>query len=291
MQSDVTRRQLLAGLAAFPIAASAAAKVSKMKFGLTTYQWGRDWDIPTLIANCRKAKALAVELRTTAKYAHGVEVGIDAAKRAEVKKRFQDSGVALIGIASAERMDWPDAAKLKAAIENAKAHVKLSHDVGARGVRVFPNDFHKEEAEEKTIERIAASLDELGKYAADFGQIIRLENHGTAGRLQTLRKVIDRVGAKNVCVMLNSDKRDTEGGGFAASFNLVKHRLADVLHMHDLPAGDFPYQLQSDLLIDAGWDGWWLVEQSVQVPDRVQALAEMRTAWDAMVAKSLKRAG
>ena len=24
----------------------------KMKLGLVTYQWGRDWDLPTLIANC-----------------------------------------------------------------------------------------------------------------------------------------------------------------------------------------------------------------------------------------------
>jgi sugar phosphate isomerase/epimerase len=289
MGTEITRRSLLAGIAALPVAAPAAAKLSKMKFGLTSYQWGQDWDIPTMIANCTKAKALAVELRTSAKYAHGVEIDIGSEKRAEVKKRFADSPVALIGIASAERMDAIDPAKLKAAIEGAKAHVKLSHDVGSRSVRVFPNDFHKEEPEEKTIERIAAALSEVGKFAADFGQGIRVENHGTAGRLVTLRKVIDRVDAKNVRVMLNCDKRDTEDDGFAKNFALVKHRLADMLHMHDLLAGDFPYELQADLLIDEGWEGWWLVEQSTKVPDRVQALIEMRTAWEAMVAKSLKR--
>ena len=43
---------------------------SKMKFGLVTYQWGKDWDLPTLIANCEKTKVLGVELRP--EHAHGV---------------------------------------------------------------------------------------------------------------------------------------------------------------------------------------------------------------------------
>ncbi len=35
-----------------------------MKFGLVTYQWGKDWDLPTLISNCEKCGYEAVELRT-----------------------------------------------------------------------------------------------------------------------------------------------------------------------------------------------------------------------------------
>ena len=38
---------------------------SAMRFGLVTYQWGRDWDLPTLIENCEKTRVLGVELRTT----------------------------------------------------------------------------------------------------------------------------------------------------------------------------------------------------------------------------------
>ena len=26
----------------------------ELKFGLVTYQWGKDWDLPTLISNCEK---------------------------------------------------------------------------------------------------------------------------------------------------------------------------------------------------------------------------------------------
>ena len=266
---------------------AAAQRVLKMRFGFTTYQWGADWDIPTLIANCTKAKALGVELRTSAKYAHGLEPSSGDAQRREARQRFRDSPVALIGIASAERFDWPDPAKLKAAIESAKAHVKLSHDVGSLGVRVFPNDFHRDVPREQTIAQIARALTEVGKYASDYGQTIRLENHGSAGSLPTLREILDQVEPKNVRVKLNSDARDADG--FAERFARVKDRLGDTLHAHVLPGDKFPYQLQTDLLIDAGWSGWWLLEAETKAPDRPAALIEQRRLWEQLVEKSLSR--
>lgn len=284
----VIARGLQAGASLMSLQAAAPARrVSKMRFGFTTYQWGRDWDIPTLIANCARAKAFGVELRTSSNYAHGVELSLPEERRREVKKRFADSPVALVGIASGERFDWPDPARLNAALESAKAHVKLSQDVGSRGVRVFPNDFHKEVPREKTIAQISRALNELGRFAADYGQMIRLENHGTAGDLLTLRKIMDGVDQPNVRVKLNGYAGDAPD--FARRFELIKPVLGDTLHMHELNRGEFPYQLQTDLLIDAGWEGWWLLEASTNPPDRVAALIEQRGLWEQLVAKSLSR--
>ena len=283
----LTRRGLLS-LATLPLAmADPVKRVSKPRFGLMTYQWGADWDIPTLIANCTKAKAGVVELRTSAHYAHGVELSLPEAQRREVKKQFADSPVGIIGVASAERLDSPDPARLNAAIESVKGHVKLSQDVGGHGVRVVPNDFHPEIPHEKTIEQISRSLNIVGKYAADYGQAIRLENHGGAGDLVTLRKILDGVDQRNVRIKLNGEMVDAPD--FAQRFELVKPFLDDTLHFHELNRGNFPYQLQSDLLIDAGWDGWWLLEASSKPPDRVQAIIEQRQIWEGLVAKSLNR--
>ena len=292
---DLSRRRLLTGAGATAATLASgqftaiAARTSKLRFGFTTYQWGSEWDIPTLIANCTQAKAFGVEVRTSAKYKHGIEPDISESRRREVKRLFADSPVKVIGIASAARFDSPDPAVLKAAIEDAKAHVKLSSDVGATGVRVFPNDFHKEVPQERTIAQISRSLNELGKFAAGYGQMVRLENHGTAGRLVTLHKVMAMVDEKNVRIKLNGDGRDAEGGAFAQNFALVKNHLGDTLHMHELNGDRFPYQLQFDLLIDAGWEGWCFVEASAKVPDRFQALLEQKRIWDGMIAKSLAR--
>ena len=289
MKQPITRRSLLGGTLGLAATTARAARASKLKFGLTSYQWAADWDIPTMIANCTRAKALGVELRTSAKYKHGVELDLGAAERREVKKRFADSPVKLIGINSAERFDWPDGAALRTAIENAKAHVKLAHDTGATGIRVFPNNFHKEVPEVETLAQIAKSLNELGRFAQDYGTMVRLENHGPVGTLVNLRKIMDQVEQKNVRIKLNGDARDNEGGRFAQNFALIKDRLGDTLHMRMYRDSEFPYQLQWDLLVGAGWDGWCFVEESVQVPDRVEALIEERAMWEKMIAKSLAR--
>lgn len=266
-------------------AAEYSAK-AKMRIGLATYQWGRDWDIPTLIANCGKAGLAGVELRTSAKYAHGVEVTLTAPQRAEVQKRFVDSPVRLVSLACSERMDWPEPEKLKAAIEAAKAHLVLSRDVGCDVLRVFPNQFHPDVPHEKTIEQIAQAMNELGAFAAGLGQEVSLEAHGPAGELPTLRAVMDRVTQPSVRIRLNCDARDAKGQGFETNFNLVKGFLSRIIHLHDLHDPKYPYQLMVDLLVKAKWEGCALMERDGLPPDRVAAMAEQRQVWEAMIAKA-----
>ena len=110
-------------------------KGGEIRYGLVTYQWAKDWDLPTLIENCATAKVLGVELRTTHK--HGVEPNLTGDERADVRKRFADSPVKFLGIGSNERYDSPDLATVKQAIEATKAFIELSHDVGGSGVSML----------------------------------------------------------------------------------------------------------------------------------------------------------
>jgi hypothetical protein len=300
-RKDLSRRNFLGRGLCLATGATAAALTScdslktaetkkpaaRTRFGFTTYQWGRDWDVPTLITNCTKAGALGVELRTSMSYAHGVELKLSAQQRSEVRKRFEDSPVCLVGIASGEKYDSPDKAELDSAIENTKAYVKLSRDVNGSGVRVFPNSFHDGVPREQTIVQIAKSLNIVGAFAADYGQQIRLEAHGSAGELPTIRAIMEKVDQPSVWVKLNSDVRDTRGEGFEQNFNLVKDFLGGTLHLHNLKDTEFPYQLQMDLLVKMDWNGWQLMEAENKVPDRVQALIEQRRIWDRMLAEAL----
>ena len=149
---------------------------SKMKIGLVTYQWGKDWDLPTLIANCEKTGFLGVELRT--QHAHGVETSLSAAQRTEVKKRFADSPVTCVGYGSNFDYHHVDQDRLKQSIKGTKDYIKLCSDIGATGIKVKPNALPQEVTPEKTLTQIARSLDEVGRYASDLGQVIRVEVHG-----------------------------------------------------------------------------------------------------------------
>jgi sugar phosphate isomerase/epimerase len=267
--------------------ARTGGSVSQIRFGLTTYQWGKDWDLPALIENCRKAGVLGTELRTSQSYAHGVELDIGAKQRQDVKRSFQDSPVTLVGIATSERFDSPDAEELRTAIENTKGYIRLSHDTGGSGARVFPNSFQKDVPREKTIEQIGRSLNTVGAFAADYGQQVRLEAHGSAGELPTIKAIMDRVTEPSVRVKLNCDKRDNEGEGLEHNFNLVKNLLGSTIHAHDFKDAEYPYQLMIDLLRKMGWSGWILLENSSSVPDRVASLIEQRGIFEQMLRKSL----
>src|SRR5688500_7724644 len=212
---NLSRRHLLAALATLafvprPRASAAEASrkpASKMKLGSVTYNLAKDWDVPTLIKNFEATGFEGVELRTT--HAHGVEVSLSKAERAEVKKRFADSKVELMGLGSAFDYHTPDQAKLRKDIEATKEYIVLAHDVGATGVKVRPNGLPKEVPVEKTLAQIGRSLRELGEFAQGHGQKIFVEVHGTGTNLLPhIKTMMDTANHPNVGVCWNSNQTD-----------------------------------------------------------------------------------
>ena len=288
----LARSMALAAATAGPLAdtlawaATEPKQQSKMRLGLVTYLWGKDWDLPTLIANCAKSKVLGVELRTT--HAHGVEPGLTAAERKEVKRRFEDSPVTLLGPGSNECFDHTSSNALDKAIEATKAFVKLSHDTGGSGVKVKPNSFHKGVDHAKTIEQIGRSLNKVGKFAGDYGQQIRLEVHGSCAELSTMKAIMDFVDDPNVGLCWNCNKQDLAGKGLQYNFNLVKDRFGDTAHVRELNVGDYPYQELMDLFVGMNYDGWILLECRANPKDRVAALIEQREVFSRMIGTATK---
>lgn len=280
--------QVLSAVAAAawsPALLAAATKPgSRMKLGLVTYLWGKDWDLPTLLTNCERAGVLGVELRTT--HLHGVEPSLTAQQRREVRKRFEDSPVVFVGPGSNEQFDHPDPAALAKAIETTKAFVKLSHDCGGSGVKVKPNRFHPNVPQEKTIEQIGRSLNALGAFAADYGQQIRLEVHGQCSSLPIIKQILDVADHPSVGVCWNSNAQDLEGDGLEHNFNLVKDRFGDTAHVHELDLGNYPYERLMELFVAIDYPGWILLECSTNPPDKVAALIRQRQVWQQMVARA-----
>ncbi len=261
---------------------AAQPRKSGMKFGLCTYLWGKDWDVPTLIRNCDKTGLLGVELRV--EHAHKVEPNLTAKQRAEVKRMFDDSRVTMVGCGTNEQFDFPDPARLKQAIENTKAYVKLSHDCGGSGVKVKPNAFHEGIPHEKTIEQIGKSLNELADFAEDYGQQIRLEVHGEVTQeLPNIKAIMDVATHRNATVCWNSNDEDLLGKGLEYNFNLVSDRLGDTVHVRELNIGNYPYQQLFNLLTKVSYSGWILLEARTQPPDLVAAMEEQRKVFEGMV--------
>jgi sugar phosphate isomerase/epimerase len=295
--SSLTRRDWLATAAAGTVAglsalsgpehtSAAEPQETSIGFGLVTYMWGAEWDLPTLLANCKKTGALGVELRTT--HAHKVEPSLTDKQRSEVQQRFADSGVTLVGLGSNERFDHPDPAKLKQAIEATKEFIRLSHDVGGSGVKVKPDSFQKDVPRKKTIEQIGKALNELGEYATGFGQQVRLEVHGGCAELPTIKAIMEIAKDDNVAVCWNSNPTDLKGDGLEKNFAMVSKRFGHTCHVHELDSKDYPYPELFKLLVQAKYEGWVLLEASSKRENYVTALEYQRKLFDQLLAEAAK---
>jgi sugar phosphate isomerase/epimerase len=255
-----------------------------MQLGLVTYQWGADWDLPTLIKNCQQTGFAGVELRTTHK--HGVEPALDDAQRRDVAKRFADSGVELVGLGTTCEYHSPDPAVLKKNIEETKAFIKLCHDVGGSGVKVRPNGLPAGVPVARSIEQIGKSLDEVAEFGEGYGVDIRLEIHGRGtSEIATIRKIMDVSRHRGSKLCWNCNGEDTAGPGLAANFNSVKERLGTI-HIHDL-ISSYPWRELFALLKGADFNGWTLLEEGAQTADPIRVMKYYRIVWETMAAPTV----
>ncbi|MBS0262315.1 MAG: sugar phosphate isomerase/epimerase [Planctomycetes bacterium] len=229
-----------------------------MKLGVVTYMWGAEWDLATLIKNCADTGFEGVELRTTHK--HGVEPSLTAEQRREVRKRFEDSPVKFVGPGTACEYHSADHGVVLQNIAETKKFVELSHDLGGTGVKVRPNGLVKGEDRQKTVDRIGKALRECGEFATNYGQQIRVEVHGGGtSDLAVMKEIMDAADHPAVVVCWNSNPGETVDGSIARSFGLVKHKLGQTIHIHDL-YDPYPYRELFALLRKQNYDGYCLSE-------------------------------
>jgi sugar phosphate isomerase/epimerase len=253
-----------------------------VKLGMVTYQLGKDWDVPAIIAKLSALKYQGVELRT--QHAHGVEDTLSKAERAEVRRRFQDSPIELVGLGTTFEYHSLDPAEVRRNIEGTKRYCELARDVGAQGVKVRPNGDQERAGvpREQTLEQIGRALRECGQAAAENGVQIRLEMHGSVGDAVDMRKVIDVADHPHVWLCWNSNTRFDvdETGSVKKDFDLVKDKIG-LVHLHDLTDESYPWRELLALLRAAGYQGYCLAECAPS-PDPERVLAYFRALYYAL---------
>ncbi len=272
----------------FAVDSKLSFKGENIQYGLVTYMWGADWDLPTLIKNCEESKILAVELRI--EHAHKVDVSLTPQQRLGVRQRFEDSPVKLLGMGTNFEFHSSKEDEVKKNLDGAKQYIKLNHDLGGTGVKVKPNGLPKDVPIEKTLTQIGKALAELGDYAIGFGQEIRLEVHGKdSSELPHIKTIMDATDRDNVRVCWNSNDTDLIGAGLEANFALVKDRLGHTVHIRGVNQSDYPLDKLARLLVEADYEGHVCLEaHKLPIGDRVAALTEQRELFMNLVTEARK---
>lgn len=258
---------------------AAPATPAAMRLGMVTYNMGKDMSVDELIALCKAAGLAGVELRTT--HAHGVEVSLSAAERADVRKKFQDSGILIAGLGSAFDYHSSDPAEVAKSVQDSIEYAKLAADVGASGIKVRPNGIPKGEDPGITLERIGRAWGQVAEAAAGMGVQVRMEVHGAeqTRNLANMRKMLDYANHPNATVCWNSNASDMdEQGSIRANFELVKHALGQV-HITDIGVYQYPWQELFSLLKENNFGGFCLAEISDN-PEPERFMRYYRTLFD-----------
>lgn len=260
-----------------------------LKLGLMTFMIGASWDIETIIENLKTTKLEHVELRTT--HGHGVEVELNKQERGEVKKRFADADIA-ISLASAFSYHHEEPEELRDNIESTKKYLQLAADIGAEGIRVFPNRVPAEgnENREKILEQIGKSASECARFGHNLGVQVRLEEHGRGtDNIPVIRKILDYADNPNLYVLWNCSPSDFtgenlpkgyEGMGLEEQFELVKGRIGCV-HLRDLST-NYPWRKLFSLLSASGYQGYCDIEVSPESCEPMRYLENYRALFLAL---------
>lgn len=247
-----------------------------LRLGTVTYNIAKDWDLDTLIEKLSALKFEGVELRTTHK--HGVEPILSASERAEVKRKFADAGVELVGLGSAFEFHSKDPAELKQNIDGTKEFIRLAHDVGAPGVKVRPNGVPEGVEPAAAFEQIGRSLQELGEYGEGFGVAIRLEVHGKVTQeVPNVAAILKHAPCQNVKVCWNSNPSDVTAGSVEPNFKLLADRIG-MVHLRDLTDEAYPWRQLFRLLVKSGYDDFTLAEIP-DSPDPERVMKYFRSLW------------
>lgn len=251
-----------------------------MRLGLVTYNLARSWDLETIIKNCQETGFEGVELRTT--HAHRVEADLAPAQRDEVKRRFADSGVVLVGLGTAFEFDMVDPAQVQRQIAGTREYIKLARDLGASGVKVRPNAIHEDQGvpREQTFAQIGRALRECGEFARECGIQLRLEVHGrVTSDPRCIRAILDQAGCDQVSVCWNSNMTDLIEGGIETGFGLLGERIS-LAHINELWS-EYPWRRLFALLRQRGYQGFCLAEIP-ESPEPLRLMRYYRALWQAL---------
>ena len=230
-----------------------------MKLSLDTYSICQTMSLDHLLGVLVDNGFVAVEFRCEAGQAHGVELEAGPAQRRELRARIERPGLEVSVLSTGQRFESPDQDVRALAVDRSKRFVELADDMGARGIRVFGNDFPSGVPREDVVSYVGDSLREIGEFAEGTGVDVLLEMHGQFYYWEYALGAVRAAQHPHVAINYNSDPRDLVDGSVAFVLEQVADEIRHV-HLHDLADTAYPYRELLGALAKRGYPGFLSLE-------------------------------
>jgi sugar phosphate isomerase/epimerase len=159
-----------------------------------------DWSFDTILNFAATNSYKGIELR-------GIKRELDLTKCPEFNskeniqaslKRMQDKDLKFVDLGSSAEMHHADETEIQKNLDEAKRFIDLAQQLNCPFIRVFPNNFPKDQSREATMEAIAKNLTTLGNYAKSTNVTVLMETHGDLVHSDDIVKVMQSVQSAHV---------------------------------------------------------------------------------------------
>ena len=186
----------------------------------------------------------------------------------ETRRKFEDAGIAVIGIGTSLKMVSFDANVRAKQMETARVNTAIAAARGAKFLRVFGGPLPPEQDRERTLDAIASGLGEIGDLSARSGVTSLLETHDDFSLSTAILDLYRRGMSGRVAVLWDTLHSYRHGESAEASWAALgpRIRLVHVKDAHVATPQAFDFALTGegtipvggfiDLLAAKGYDGF-----------------------------------
>ncbi|MEO5996506.1 MAG: sugar phosphate isomerase/epimerase family protein [Chitinophagaceae bacterium] len=192
--------QNMAGLLALGLAGS-AFDVKKYKPLLSFSTLGcPDWPFEKIINFAKENGYEGVEIRTIQRQLDLPKIAAfsSAANITATNNFVKDKGVKIVNLGASSALHHSNVTERKKNIDEAKQFIDLAEKLKCPFIRVFPNDFPKDQEHAATIDLISKGLLELGEYAKGSHVTVLMESHGQVVKCDDLEIIMKNAEHQHV---------------------------------------------------------------------------------------------
>lgn len=110
------------------------------------------------------------------------------------RKLAEEKGMKIITLGCSSQLHHAESAERKKNLDEAKHFIDLAYQLNCPYIRVFPNNFPKEQERKESIDLIVKGMDELSNYTKGSSVCILMETHGDvvwSSDLETIMKLVE----------------------------------------------------------------------------------------------------
>lgn len=208
---------------------------------------------------------------------------------------MKEKDLKFVNLGASAAFHMPDGPLREKHMTEAKAFIDLAQQINCPFVRVFPNEFPKDQDRNKTIEYVANGLKTLGDYAKPRNVTVLMETHGDFSHSDDVLKTMKAADHPNVGLVWDISNMWTETKEAPAVVYKKLKKYIRHTHIKDakllsgdklqyvfLGRGDVPIFQAIEILAKDGYKGYYSFEWEKlwhpEIPEPELALADYEKA-------------